>query len=310
MYYSRDKVFLIFFCLLSVGAVAQYHPQYSQYMFNGLALNPAYAGSTEVLNIAAIYRSSQLKGNFEGAPVTQTFVGDFPLQNPNLAIGLTVFNDRINIIRQSGAYFAYCYRVRIGAGKLSFGMQAGFDLRHEDQTNIITLQPDDPMFNFDKNNTFMPNTGIGAYYYDKRFFAGLSIPQLLAYSPQTARSYKGKLTASNAMLYAGTIIPAGKNIKVKPSTLMRYTSKGIRFDVSCNVLMLNDILELGVSWRTSSTMVAMAQFRINSFYIGIARDHTIGKPGAINASHEIMLRYNLIRIVKASSPLLFLNQNE
>ena len=156
----------------------------------------------------------------------------------------------------------------------------------------------------------MPNTGIGAYYYDKRFFAGLSIPQLLAYSPQTARSYKGKLTASNAMLYAGTIIPAGKNFKVKPSTLMRYTSKGIRFDVSCNVLMLNDILELGVSWRTGSTMVAMAQFRINSFYIGIARDHTIGKPGAINASHEIMLRYNLIRIVKASSPLLFLNQNE
>ena len=294
-------------CLLTVSAMAQHSPQYSQYMFNGLALNPAYAGSKEVLNIAAIYRSSQWGSSFEGAPVTQTFAGDFPLQNPNLALGLMIFNDRINIIKQSGAYFAYCYRISTGEGKLSFGMQAGFDLMREDQTNIITLQPDDPMFNFESNNSFMPNVGVGTYYYTSNVFAGLSLPQFLTYSPQSAGSYKAKPTLTNTMLYGGTIIPVSRDFKLKPSTLMRFTGKGILIDFNCNVIMFKDLLELGVSWRTGTTFVALAQFRINSLYIGYAHDYAIGKPSAINASHEIMLRYDFKIRVKAASPLFFLN---
>jgi len=287
--------------------MAQHHPQFSQYMFNGLALNPAYAGSKEVLNIAAIYRSSQWGSSFEGAPVTQTFAGDFPLENPNLALGLLVYNDRINILRQSGVYFAYCYRVSLGAGRLSFGLQAGFDLLREDQKNIITLQPNDPMFDFESHNTFMPNVGVGMYYYTPRFFAGLSLPHILTYSPRSADSYRGRPTVVNTMLYGGMIIPTGRNFKLKPSTLARYVGTGMLLDINCNIIMLRDILEFGVSWRSNNTLVAMAQFRINSLSIGYAYDHAIGKPSAINTSHEIMLRYDLRIRVQAASPLFFLN---
>ena len=303
----KDKFILIVCCLLIVcfAGKAQYHPQYSQYMFNELAINPAYAGSTEVLNVAALYRGSQWGKSVDGAPVTQTFAGDFPLQNPNLALGLMIFNDKINVLKQSGAYFTYCYRVRAGEGKLSFGMQAGFDLFREDQTNLIIIDKDDPMFSLQQHSTFMPNIGVGTYYYTQTFFAGLSIPQIMRYSPEKADSYVSKPALSNIMLYGGTIIPAGKDLKLKPTVLLQNAGKGILIDINCNFIILREMLELGVSWRSNNVMVALAQFKINSFYIGYAHDYAIGKPSAINTSHEIMVRYNLRIKVKAASPLLY-----
>ena len=309
MWCSKDSKIFIILCLLAIAPCrAQYHPQYSQYMFNGLALNPAYAGSQEVLNIAALYRSSQLGNSIDGAPVTQTFAGDFPLRNPQLALGLLVFNDQIGIFRQTGAYFAYAFRVRAGEGKLSFGLQAGFDLQREDGSNIYIIQRPDPMFDLEVHNSFMPNVGAGAYYYTPKYFIGLSLPQFLAYFPKTADSYSGKLTFSNTMLYGGIIIPAGNNFKVRPSTLLQYTPTGILFDLNCNVIFFGERLELGVSYRNSSTLVAMTQIRIYSqLCLGYAYDHAFGKPNVINTSHEIMLRYDLKFKVKAASPL-FLNQ--
>ena len=302
----KDRLFLLTLCILMIcGATcrAQYNPLYSQYMFNGLALNPAYAGSQDALNIAALYRSSQWGKGIDGAPVTQTFAGDFPLQNRQLALGLLIFNDKINTLRQTGAYFAYSFRVKTEKGRLSFGLQAGFDLQHEDQTKIILINKEDPMFNLDVNNNFMPNTGVGTYYYTPTFFAGFSIPQLITYTPQTSNSYKGKMTLANVKLYGGLIVPTDMKVKIKPSTLLQYSGNGIIWDLNCNFLMLNDLLELGVSWRTVGVLVTMVQFSYNQFRIGYAHDNAIGKTNAINTSHEIMLRYDLNFRIKAASPL-------
>jgi len=305
MWCSKDSKFLIIFFLLMVGATCrgQYHPQYSQYMFNGLAVNPAYAGSKEVLNLAALYRSSQWGGSIEGAPVTQTFASDFPLRNPQLALGLLVFNDKISIFRQTGAYFAYAFRVKAGEGKLSFGLQAGFDLQHENYSGINIKDHDDELFMGERLNTFMPNVGTGVYYYRSNFFAGLSIPQLLAYSPNTANSYKGKPTPSNIMLYSGATVPAGRDLKVKPSALLQYIGTGLLFDANCNFALFKEKFEFGASWRSSNTLVGMVQFRLQSLCIGYAHDYALGKPSAINTSHEIMLRYDFRIMVNAVNPL-------
>ena len=240
----------------------------------------------------------------EGAPATYMFAGDFPLRNPQLALGVLVFDDKISIFKQTGAYFTYAFRVKTSnEGKLSFGLQAGFDFHREDQTRLYIIHWEDPLFDNEMHKSFMPNVGVGAYYYTSIFFAGLSIPQLLAYSPNTADSYKGKLTFSNTMLYGGLIIPAGHDFKIRPSTLLRYVGNGVLFDLNCNFLLLREKLELGVSWRNSATLVTMAQFRINSLCIGYAYDFAIGKPSAINTSHEIMLRYDLKIRINATSPL-------
>ena len=309
LFSNRNILYLLIICLLAidgVGCVAQYRPQYSQYMFNGLAINPAYAGSQDALNIAALYRSSQWGSSVVGAPVTQTFAGDFPLHNQQLALGLMVFNDKINIIRNSGAYFSYAFRINAGAGKLSFGLQAGFDLQHEDHTKLILANPvpEDPMFSLENAySMFMPNVGVGTYYYTPKFFVGISLPQLLKYSPQTAKSNDFKLTLANTMLYGGTIISAGKDFKIKPTTLLQYAYTGFLWDVSCNFLLLKEILELGLSWRNIGVLVAMAQIKINKVSIGYAYDYALGKPSAINTTHEIMLRYDLNFKIKAISPL-------
>ena len=305
MWCSKDSKILVTICflLVSVTCWAQYHPQYSQYMFNGLALNPAYAGSQEVLSLAAFHRTSQWGNTMEGTPVTQTFSGDFPLRNPQLALGLLVFNDKVSIFRQTGAYFAYAFRVQAGQGKLSFGLQAGFDLQREDATRINILQKPDPLFELEVHNSFMPNVGVGTYYYTSNYFVGLSLPQFLAYSPKTAVSYKGKPTFKNFMLYGGLTLPAGRSLKIKPSGLLQYVGEGILFDLNCNVL-LREMLELGVSWRNNNILVGMAQFRFQSFCIGYAYDYALKNSGAINTSHEIMLRYDFKIIVKALNPLL------
>jgi len=304
---SKDSKFFIVLCLLLAGVTckAQYHPQYSQYMFNGLALNPAYAGSQEVLSLAALHRTSQWGKSVEGAPVTQTFSGNFPLRNPQLALGLLVFNDRINIFRQTGTYFAYAFRVQAGEGKLSFGLQAGFDLHREDATQINIIQKPDPLFEREVHNSFMPNVGTGVYYHTHNLFAGLSLPQILTYSPKTANSYKGKPTLSNAMLYGGMIVPISSRFKVKPSTLIQHAGKGLLLDLNCNVL-LREMFELGFSWRNTNTLVGMLRFRFQSFCIGYAYDYAVGRPSAINTSHEIMLRYDFKIIVKAINPLYFM----
>ena len=308
MLYSKDRIFLSVICMLiffGATCTAQNHPVYSQYMFNGLALNPAYAGNKDALNIAALYRSSQLGKNIEGSPVTQTFAGDFPLQKQQLALGLMIFNDKAGALRNSGAYFAYAYRVKTEKGKLAFGMFAGFDIQHEDYTKIILVHQDDPLFDFDVNNSLMPNTGVGTYYNMSNFFAGLSIPRLITYTAKESNSYKGKMTLANTKLYGGMIFSTDKDVKIKPSTLLQYAGKGFLWDLNCNFLLLNDRLELGISWRNAGVLVSMFQVNINQLSIGYAYDAAIGNPKVINTTHEIMLRYDLNYVIKAVSPLYF-----
>ena len=276
-------------------------------MFNGLAINPAYAGCQEALNIAALYRSSRLGKSVEGAPVTQTFTGDFPLRNQQLSLGLMVFNDKESIFKHSGAYFAYAYRVNVGKGKISFGLQAGFDLRHEEQGNLTIIENPDPSFDLEIHNKFMPNVGAGAYYHRSNFFAGLSIPHILSYSPKirTPDSYKSKPSLSNTMINCGMVIPTGIGFKFRPSTMVQFTGRKVLYDLNCNFILLNEHLELGVSWRSSDTVIALAQIQIAQLSIGYAYDHALVKASVINMSHELLLRYNLKIMVKAASPLYY-----
>ena len=305
MWCSKDRKIFLIFCLLMAGITcwAQYHPQYSQYMFNGLALNPAYAGSNEALSIAVLHRTSQWGKSIENAPMTQTISGDFCMKNPQLAFGLLIFNDKIGPIGQTGAYFAYAYRVKAGEGKLSFGLQAGLDVHHENQTNLIL--PDDPekdnLFNRIMPNTPMPNVGTGVYYFTSKFFAGLSLPHILTYSWN--RDINPKPKVSNVILYGGMVFQAGEDFKIKPSTLLQNAGNVFLVDLNCNFSLLEERFELGVSWRNRSTLVAMAQFRFNMICLGYAYDYPIGKPCAMNTSHEIMLQYNFKIKIKAASPL-------
>jgi type IX secretion system PorP/SprF family membrane protein len=304
MSFSRSKILLTGYLLMSAFFCgAQNSPLYDQYQYNGLAINPAFAGSREVMNIAALYRAQWLKT--DGAPTTQTLAGDFPLRNPQLALGLLVINDKIGFLRNTGVHAVYAYRIKMGQGKLSLGLQGGFDQVREDFKEVKTLQSGDPMFNPELHRLFMPNVGVGAYYYTGKYFVGLSVPQLFLYEPSGSDTYKGKLTAHNVMLYGGVIVKVNNFIKLKPSTLLRYNPNNFMADVNLNAVFFpKDRVEVGISYRSTNVWGAMAEIRINpQLCIGYAYDHAMGTANITTGSHEIMLRYEFRFRVKAENPL-------
>jgi len=146
---------------------------------------------------------------------------------------------------------------------------------------------------------------VGTYFQRSNVFGGISLPQLFKYTTDVAKAYNASLTLNSLKLYGGTIIPAGKDFKLKPTTLIQFTGNGMLLDVNCNFILMQERLELGLSLRTSGVLVALAQFRVNQLRIGYSHDYGIGKPSAINTTHEIMLRYDLNFRVNAVSPLHF-----
>jgi type IX secretion system PorP/SprF family membrane protein len=284
---------------------AQDNPLYNQYQYNGLAINPAFAGSREVMSMAVLYRMQWF--NMDGAPNTFTFSGDFPLRNPQTAIGLLAVNDKVGIYRKTGVYGVYAYRIKMGKGKLSLGLQGGVDQIREDLSNMTTLQPNDPMFtNAALHRTWLPNVGVGAFYYSSKYFAGLSIPKLLHYVPTKADQYKGELSLCDVFLYGGLILSVSNNIKLKPSALLRYgIDKTVLADINFNVVFLpEDRVEVGVFYRSAKVWGAMAEIRVNpQICIGYAYDRGLGIANINSGSHEILLRYELRYRVKAVNPL-------
>ncbi|MDR0712820.1 MAG: type IX secretion system membrane protein PorP/SprF [Bacteroidales bacterium] len=304
MSFSRSKLPVIG-CLLLSGLLcrAQHNPLYDQYLYNGLAINPAFAGSREVMNVAALYRMQWLK--MEGAPVTQTLAGDFPLYNPQLALGLLIQNDKTGVYKKTGVYGVYAFRIKTKKGRFALGLQGGFDLMRENLAVIRTLQPNDPMFDTELHRLFMPNIGTGAYYYSKKYFAGLSVPRLVLYRPATNNKYRGKLSLYDVMLYGGVNITVHPSFKLKPSALIRYSPNDFMADVNCSAIFLpDDRLEVGLSYRSTKVWVITTGIRINpQIHIGYVYDHAFGVANIAGGSHEILLRYEFRYRVNTENPL-------
>ena len=166
-------VFVVAILLWRIPGHAQQQVMFTQYMFNGLVLNPAYAGSHETVSATALYR--QQWTGLDGAPSTQTFSVHSPVKNERVGLGLFIIRDKIAITEQLGSYLAYSYRIPLGNGKLSFGIQGGVNTYQVDYTQINV---DRNAFNRGDLRELHPNAGAGIYYYTDRFYLGGSSPQL------------------------------------------------------------------------------------------------------------------------------------
>src|SRR6187402_95511 len=163
--------------LLQQTAQAQFEPQFSQYMFNEMFINPAYAGSREQISATMVYRNQWV--GLEGAPKTQTASIHGPLLNKKLGVGLTIMNESIGVTHQFAVYGNYAYRFQVGNnGAFAMGIQAGFINHQEDLSEVITNEENDSEFLFNTPRVILPNAGFGMYYNTDRFYAGLSIPRM------------------------------------------------------------------------------------------------------------------------------------
>ena len=275
-------------------ALGQQDPLYSQYMFNTLAFNPAYAGSADVFTMMALSRHQWV--GFEGAPSTQTFLVHTPLRGESLSLGFTAINDRIGPARQTSAQADVAYRIRTGANtRLAFGLKGGLSSYRADIASLSSVEVDPANVNI--QGQLMPNFGFGMFWHGERYYAGLSVPKLLE-NEIDAGSGMVLVTASEVRHYflmAGYVHDLGVDLKFKPSFMLRMVQGApLSLDLNANFL-LRERIWFGALYRVGNSFGLLGQYQVNDqFRVGYAFDLTTTRMGAYNAgTHEIMLNYDL-----------------
>ncbi len=278
------------------GVMAQQDAQYTQYMYNTMAVNPAYAGSRGVLSITGLHRSQWV--GIDGAPTTQTLNFNTPISERS-GIGLSIVNDEIGNGTNQDTYFdaVYSYTVPTSrTGKLSFGIKAGGHLLNLDFTKLQNYNNEASTLGLsDIDKRFAPNFGAGVYYHTNKFYAGLSVPNFLEtvhFENSTSSLAQERM---NIYLITGYVFDLNPNLKFKPAALLKAVQGApLQIDVSAN-FMLGDKFTLGAAYRWDAAVSALFGFQItDQFMLGLAYDREITELGnsAFNdGSFEVLLRY-------------------
>lgn len=278
-------------------SIAQTEPMYSQYMFNMLGVNPAYAGSREASSFNFFQRSQWI--GLQGAPQTTSFSFDQSILNKRAGWGIQFYDDKIGVEKADGINIMGSTRIQVSEnGILSGGLSFGLMNYRIDLMNVTgRFTPNDPAF-YSNLNKWTPSLGIGIYYNTDNFYAGVSIPNILK-SRLTAfdliRSGLQKVNQKHIFLTTGFVIPINEDLKLKPSTMIKMVEGApIEADFNTNV-WLRDIIGLGVSYRTGDAVIGMAEIQVNqNLRFGYAYDMTISPLKFYNnGSHEIMIRYEI-----------------
>ncbi len=271
----------------------QQEAMFTQYMFNGLAINPAYAGSHESLSATLLFRD-QWTG-LPQAPSTQTFSIHSPVKNAKIALGLQFIHDKLAIFEQYGVNGSYAYRIFTAKGTLSLGLQFGFTSYQAKLSDLVPQDPSDPVFQGNVRKT-MPNFGAGVYYYTDRFYIGLSAPQLVtnSLSNDIVEIDADARQARHYFLTAGHVFDLSHNVKLKPNVLIKAVAGApIQMDLNANVLF-SDVLWLGLSWRSLSDIDALIELQLtDQLLMGYSYDFasTTDLSRVNSGSHELMLNY-------------------
>lgn len=282
----------------------------SHYMFNGLLLNPAYAGSKEFVSTTMLYRKQW--AGIEGAPVTYNGSVHGLLKKKKLGLGALIQQDKIGVTKQTDFYGMLAYHLPVGLGKLSIGLQAGLSNFSSDVVNLTYWDPGDKVFAYNTFSNLLPNAGLGAYYYRDLFYAGVSAPYLISYDPNESSSFETSVPVHRMTrryyVTAGGIIETEKELKFKPSMLIRYESGApLQYDVNLNML-INDIFWIGASYRSDESIIALFEYQISrKLRVGYSYDYTLGELGNYSSgSHELMIGYDFgFPVTKMKSPRYF-----
>ncbi len=296
------------------GLKAQQDAQYTQYMYNTVAVNPAYAGSRGVLSIGALYRSQWI--GLDGAPTTQTFNIHTPVSE-RVGLGLSIVNDEIGNGTNQDTYFdaVFSYTVPISeSAKLSFGAKAGGHLLNIDFNKLQNFNPAaDAAGQSNIDRKFSPNFGAGVYYHTETFYAGLSVPNFLQTEHFDDSGQGTSFLAQERMnwyLISGYVFELNPDLKLKPAVLLKAVEGApIQADISATALF-NDKFSLGAAYRWDAALSALFGFQINEkLMLGLAYDREtteLGNTSFNDGSFEVFLRYELLtKYKKVITPRFF-----
>lgn len=301
----KGLILLTFSMLISNVSFAQQDPQYTQYMYNTMSVNPGYAGQREVLSITGLYRTQWV--GVDGSPKTQTLGIHSPLRNNKIGLGLSIVNDALGPASETSidANVSYTIDLDNANTKLSFGVKAGAHLLDLDWSKG-KVRYSDGAFN-ENVSLFSPTVGAGMYLHSRKWYVGVSVPNFL--TTEHYDDFQGSTAAErlNYYLIAGYVFDLSESTKLKPAILMKAVSGApIIADVSAN-LLFNEKFTLGAAWRWDDSFSGLAGFQISrSLYVGYAYDATTtGLKNYNSGTHEIMLRFELQKLRRMLSPRFF-----
>ena len=301
------KIFIIgSFMMIALAGKAQQDLMISQYMFNQLVINPAYAGSKEALSAVVDMRKQWVA--MEGAPRTGTISLHGPLPFKSIGLGGHLINESIGPSKWTSAQADIAYRFRLGKGKLSLGVSGGLvnynislaATDYKDPGEVLPAQNLGPRTRFD--------AGAGFYYYSPSFYIGgsathINNPNLYSGTAAVPNATAGTAPANSSLffslkphsfLYIGKGFLINKDFVINPSIMFKNdNSASVSTDLNCNFLIKQKFW-LGMSIRSGYGIVALFQYNVgDNFKVGYSYDLGINKVGIVGrGSHEIMLGYN------------------
>lgn len=283
---------VIFFFTFMSTASAQQRGMFTQYMFNGLAINPAYSSVDDALSFTGIYR--QQWTGFEGAPNTQSFSVHSPLKGSNTSVGLMLMRDHIGeVITDNGAHISISQRVKLDdITYLAAGLVGGVSNNSSNYSSLYDgISGSDPLFGDQTNRQL--DIGFGLMWFTPDFYLGFSSPFFI--SKTLGGSGTGVNNRTHLLLTGGYLIPLGETFKLKPYGLAKYV-KGSPLQVDLNAsLLIAETIWIGASWRSFDSVDAIAQVAINrNIQFGYSYDFTTSALSNTNkGSHEFMLKYRV-----------------
>lgn len=284
----KNLLFLILVFIL-FKSTAQQDPQYTDYMFNPLTVNSAYAGSRGHLAVTALHRTQWV--GIDGAPQTQSLSIDTPIAK-RLGLGISLVNDKLGPSEELFLDVNLSYTIRLtNESQLSFGMKGGGRLLNVDLFDGFQGDSDAQSI----NNKFLPTIGAGVYWRSEKSYIGLSVPNFL-----TSEHYDGDVEQVSVerlhyFLIGGKVFDLSPSVKFKPAFLTKFVvGAPIIVDISANFLF-EEVFRLGIAYRWDDSISGLIGFQIiPQVMIGYAYDKTTTGLGDFNSgTHEIMLRYEL-----------------
>lgn len=298
---SCFKIYLPLY-LFALGLAAECRGQqkamYTQYLFNGLAINPAYSATDEALTVTMLAR--QQWAGLQGAPNTQTFSIHSPVKESNTSIGAFLMRDNIGeVLTETGGYLTLAQRIEVGEqAYLAVGFNGGISHNRANYSDNYINSPnsvDDPVFQ--NQNEMRANFGVGVMFFSPKFYVGVSSPHFyyrdfasLGREAPTTTGYRPQY-----LLQAGYVATLSDNFKFKPNFLIKYVNGSpVQFDINAN-LLIKETIWVGASYRSADSFDAIAQIYLsNSIALGYSYDFANTALARVQTgSHEVMLQFRL-----------------
>ena len=293
----------------STQVQAQQDPQYTNYMYNTVNINPAYAGSRGSMSIFGLHRTQWV--GLEGAPTTNSFSVNTPLKNSKLGLGVGYVNDRLGVIDENTISLDVSYTIDLNKknSKLSFGVKGSMNLLNVSYSRLNKFNPNDPLILTDISNEASPNIGAGVYWHNEKSYLGLSVPNFLENDRfDNGTVYSSMNQRMHYYLMGGHVFEINPMLKFKPAFLLKAVAGApLQADVTANFL-IHDKLTLGAAYRWDAAWSALAGFQVtDGLMLGYSYDAETTKLGRYNnGSHELFVRFELFnKYRRVNSPRFY-----